>query len=458
MKFEPHPYQRRAIDWVLSHPRCGLFMEMGLGKSVCTLTAIQELKDDLMVGRVLVIAPKKVAESTWSDEAAKWDHLDLTVSVVMGTPAQRREALRADADLYVTGRDSVVWLEGLKAGKERPAFDMVVIDELTSFKSSGSQRFKAMKRLLPSVVRVVGLTGTPAPNGMLDLWAQIYCLDGGERLGRFVTKYREKYFNSIIHNNIPIKTWPKPGAAEEITAKIADICFSMKAADYLDLPPVTFTDVAVRLDNTVAEGYRRFERDRVAVFRQATTDGVVTAQNAAALVNKLAQYANGCVYDEEGGEVEIHRAKLDMLMELVEKAASPVLCFYAYRHDLRRIMGAAPKGLRVRAYEGDADLKAWNAGKVDLLLAHPASTAYGLNMQSGGHVIVWFSTGWNLELYQQANARLHRQGQTVPVSVHNLVATGTVDERMCDALRGKTENQDSVVRRLAMQIAKDKRR
>ena len=335
---------------------------------------------------------------------------------------------------------------------------MVVIDELTSFKSSGSQRFKAMKRLLPSVVRVVGLTGTPAPNGMLDLWAQIYCLDGGERLGRFVTKYREKYFNSIIHNNIPIKTWPKPGAAEEITAKIADICFSMKAADYLDLPPVTFTDVAVRLDNTVAEGYRRFERDRVAVFRQATTDGVVTAQNAAALVNKLAQYANGCVYDEEGGEVEIHRAKLDMLMELVEKAASPVLCFYAYRHDLRRIMGAAPKGLRVRAYEGDADLKAWNAGKVDLLLAHPASTAYGLNMQSGGHVIVWFSTGWNLELYQQANARLHRQGQTVPVSVHNLVATGTVDERMCDALRGKTENQDSVVRRLAMQIAKDKRR
>lgn len=447
MRFDPHPYQRKAIGWVLDHPRCGLFMEMGLGKSVCTLTAVQRLVDDLTVGRVLVVAPKKVAESTWSDEAAKWDHIDLRVSVVAGTPAQRLRALSADADLYVMGRDSVVWLEKLK---ERPRFDMVVIDELTSFKSSRSQRFKSMRRLLRTVGRVVGLTGTPAPNGLLDLWGQICIIDGGQRLGPSVTRYRETYFDSVIHNNIPIRTWPKPGAEERITALITDICFTMKAADYLDLPPVTVRDVPVSIGAKVYEDYRRFERDRVAVFKAG---GTVTAQSAAALVNKLAQYACGCVYDEEGKETEIHPAKLDMLFELIEKAASPVLCFYAYRHDLRRIMERVPKGMRARAYTGPDDLRDWNDGHIDLLLAHPASTAYGLNMQRGGHVIVWFSTGWNLELYQQANARLHRQGQKLPVTVFNLVAAGTVDERMAAALLQKTGTQDSVVRRLAADIS-----
>lgn len=451
MRFDPHPYQRRAIAWVLSHPRCGLFMEMGLGKSVCTLTAIQSLMDDLLIGRVLVVAPKKVAESTWSDEAGKWDHLRMSVSVVAGTPAQRLKALEADADLYVLGRDSVVWLESLR---KRPRFDMAVIDELTSFKSPRSQRFKAMRKILKGVPRVVGLTGTPAPNGLLDLWAQIYCLDGGERLGPFVTRYRETYFNSVIHNNIPIRTWPKPGAEQAIAEKISDICFTMKAADYLELPPLQIHDMQVVLDRKTAAAYRLFERDRVAVFKAATDgSGTVTAESAAALVNKLAQYANGCVYDEEGREVEIHQAKTDMLFELIEKAASPVLCFYAYRHDLRRIMERVPKGMKARAYEGAQDLRDWNAGKIDLLLAHPASTAYGLNMQSGGHVIIWFSTGWNLELYQQANARLHRQGQRLPVTVYNLVASGTVDERMSAALAGKTESQDSVVRRLAADLA-----
>lgn len=451
-EFRPHPYQRRAIAWVRDHRQCGLFMEMGLGKSVCTLTAIQDLRDDLEVSRVLVVAPKKVAESTWSDEASKWRHLSLTVSVVAGTPAQRLKALEADADIYVLGRDSVVWLEGLK---KRRRFDMIVIDELTSFKSSGSQRFKAMKRLRKEAVRIVGLTGTPAPNGLLDLWAQIYCLDGGQRLGPFVTRYRERWFNSVIHNNIPIKSWPKPGAEEEITRLISDICFTMKASDYLELPPMRVTDVAVRIGAKAYEAYRRFERDRVALFKSETSAGTVTAESAAALVNKLAQYANGCVYDEDGAEREIHAAKIEMLTELVEKAGSPVLCFYAYRHDLRRIMERMPKSLKVRAYGSADDLRDWNEGKIDLLLAHPASTAYGLNMQRGGHVIVWFSTGWNLELYQQANARLHRQGQRVPVSVFNLVAEGTVDTRMAEALRGKTENQDSVVRRLAVGIAKD---
>ena len=457
-RFEPHDYQRRAIGWVLDHPRCGLFMEMGLGKTICTLTAVQTLVDRMEVGAVLVIAPKKVAESTWSDEAASWAHLDLRVSVVTGTPAQRLAALREEADVYVLGRDSVVWLQSLKAS-QRPRFDMVVLDELTSFKSPKSQRFKALRKMLPTVSRVVGLTGTPTPNGLIDLWAQIYCLDQGQRLGPFVTRYRETYFKCIEKNNIPIKVWPKEGAEEAITAKISDICFSMKAADYLELPGVEHHDVKVSIGAKAYEGYCRFVKERVALLRATSAKAeaqdqvaTVTAASAAALVNKLAQYANGCVYDEEGGEVEIHPAKLEMLMELVERAASPALCFYAYKHDLRRIMERAPKGLRVRAYAGPDDLRDWNDGKIDLLLAHPASTAYGLNMQRGGHVIVWFTTGWNMELYKQANARLYRQGQRSRVDIYRLIASGTVDERMAAALDGKERTQESVVRRLAMEL------
>ena len=457
-RFEPHDYQRRAIGWVLDHPRCGLFMEMGLGKTICTLTAVQTLVDRMEVGAVLVIAPKKVAESTWSDEAASWAHLDLRVSVVTGTPAQRLAALREEADVYVLGRDSVVWLQSLKAS-QRPRFDMVVLDELTSFKSPKSQRFKALRKMLPTVSRVVGLTGTPTPNGLIDLWAQIYCLDQGQRLGPFVTRYRETYFHCLEKNNIPIKVWPKEGAEEAITAKISDICFSMKAADYLELPGVEHHDVKVSIGAKAYEGYCRFVKERVALLRATSAKAeaqdqvaTVTAASAAALVNKLAQYANGCVYDEEGGEVEIHPAKLEMLMELVERAASPVLCFYAYKHDLRRIMERAPKGLRVRAYAGPDDLRDWNDLKIDLLLAHPASTAYGLNMQRGGHVIVWFSTGWNMELYKQANARLYRQGQRSRVDIYRLIASGTVDERMAAALDGKERTQESVVRRLAMEL------
>lgn len=462
-RFEPHGYQRRAIEWVLTHPRCGLFMEMGLGKTICTLTAVQTLVDRLEIGAVLVIAPKKVAESTWSDEAASWAHLELRVSVVTGTPAQRLAALREEADVYVLGRDSVVWLQSLKAG-QRPRFDMVVLDELTSFKSPRAQRFKALRKMLPTVSRVVGLTGTPTPNGLIDLWAQIYCLDQGERLGPFVTRYRETYFHCIEKNNIPIKVWPREGAEEAITAKISDICFTMKAADYLELPGVEYHDVKVSIGAKAYEGYCRFEKERVALLRATSAKAeaqdqvaTVTAASAAALVNKLAQYANGCVYDEEGGEVEIHTAKIEMLMELVERAASPVLCFYAYKHDLRRIMEHASKNLRTRAYAGPDDLRDWNDGEIDLLLAHPASTAYGLNMQRGGHVIVWFSTGWNMELYKQANARLHRQGQQSRVDIYRLIAPGTVDERMAAALAGKESTQDSVVKRLAMEIMTSKK-
>lgn len=450
-RFNPHPYQRAAIEWIMTHPQCGLFMQMGLGKSVCTLTAIQRMVDDMWIGRVLVVAPKKVAESTWSDEVAKWDHLDLRVSVVAGTPAQRLRALATPAEVYVMGRDSVVWLQQLDKSK-RHRFDMIVLDELTSFKNSGSQRFKAMKKLRNEAVRIVGLTGTPAPNGLLDLWGQVYCLDGGERLGPFVTKYRTQYFNMIVKNNIPIKTWPKPGAEETIMEKIGDICFSLKAQDYLTMPDMILRDVAVTLPPALMARYRKFAKEYVDLLCPKGTQ--VTAVNAAALINKLAQFANGCVYDDKGTPVDIHDAKLEMLMDLVEQAGSPVLCFYQYKHDVSRIMAAVPRGLKVRQYTGPEDLHDWNEGKIDLLLAHPASTAYGLNMQRGGHVIIWFGTGWNLEYYQQANARLHRQGQKCPVTVVNLITKDTVDERMLGALHGKADVQDNVVRRLAMDVVR----
>lgn len=450
-RFNPHPYQRAAIRWILEHPYCGLFMEMGLGKSVCTLTAIQQMVDDMWIGRVLVVAPKKVAESTWSDEVAKWGHLDLRVSVVMGTPAQRLAALAVPAHLYVISRDSVVWLQQLDKSK-RHNFDMIVLDELTSFKNPSSQRFKAMKKLRREASRVVGLTGTPAPNSLLDLWGQVYCLDGGERLGPFVTKYRTQYFDMVVKNNIPIKVWPKRGSEEAIMEKIEDICFSLKAADYLTLPDIIYRDVSVSMPESLMVRYRKFARDYVDKF--CPSGKQITAANAASLINKLAQFANGCVYDDEGNATEIHKAKLDMLLDLVEQAHSPVLCFYQYKHDVSRIMAAVPKGTKLRQYNGPEDLQDWNAGEIDLLLAHPASTAYGLNMQQGGHVIIWFGTGWNLEYYQQANARLHRQGQKCPVTVVNLVTRGTVDERMLGALHGKADVQDNVVRKLAMDVVK----
>lgn len=449
MKFCPHDYQKRAGEWILDHPRSLLFLGMGMGKSVITLTAIERLRCYGEAERVLVIAPKTVAESTWSDEAGKWDHLDLRVSLIAGTPAQRRRALAADADVYVTGRDTTAWLVE-EAGKT-PPFDMLVIDELTSFKNPRSVRFKALRRWLPHIPRIVGLTGTPAPNGLLDLWGQVYCVDGGERLGRFVTHYRARWFDTFERNNIPIRVTPRPGAMEEIMDRLSDIALSMRSEDWLDLPPALIEDVSVRLPAGDMERYRRFERDSV---MEAMAGGdTITAANAAALVNKLSQYSDGALYDDTGTVREIHSAKLDALEEIMESAGGPVLCFYQFRHDRDRIEARFPK-LRVRRYEGASDLRDWNAGRIDLLLAHPASTAYGLNMQQGGSVIVWFSTGWNLELYEQANARLHRQGQRERVRIFNLIGQGTVDERMLQALRGKTATQAAVLSRLAADLGR----
>lgn len=436
------------------HPRCLLFLDMGLGKSVITLTAVARMLVYGELGRVLVIAPKKVAESTWSTEAMKWEHLGwLRVSVVTGKPEQRLAALEADADVWVIGRDSVVWLE--KEMKGRIPFDMIVLDELTSFKNPKSLRFKALRRLTPSASRIVGLTGTPTPNGLKDLWAQVCCIDGGERLGRFVTHYRRRWFNCIEHNNIIIKMSPKPGAEDEIRGLISDIALTMRAVDYLELPAMVEVDVPVMLPEMKLKAYRKFEKERVAELMEEAGGNIreVSGASAAAMTGKLSQWANGAIYTDEGGVVRLHDEKLDALDEILEADESPVLCFYQFQHDADRIMRRFA-ALKPRRYNGNEDLDSWNRGEVRLLLAHPASTAFGLNMQSGGHRIVWFSTGWNLELYQQANARLHRQGQQRPVTVHRLIAKGTVDERMVEALGNKGENQTRLLLRLANLISR----
>lgn len=456
MKFRPYEYQQTAIKWIINNPRCGLFLDMGLGKTVSTLTAIQQLMDDCEVSRTLVVAPKKVAETTWTTEAQKWDHLkSLKVAKVMGTEKQRKLALAEKADVYVIGRDSFVWLVGIFGGML--PFDVLVIDELTSFKSSKSNRFKAMRMATPTAKRVIGLTGTPAPNGLIDLWAQMYCIDMGERLGRSVTKYRETYFETHKWNNIIVRCNVKKGYDEVIRKKIADICLSMQAKDYLQLPDLINHTIKVQLSSTTMQAYTKFEREKVLQFQdehQGETANVL-AQSAAGLMNKLSQFANGAIYDDERNVHNVHDEKLDRLAEIVEAAnGSSVLVFYQYKHDAARIAEKFNKTYRVKVYTDEKQLIEWNAGQVDILLAHPASTAFGLNMQDGGHYIVWFGTGWNLELYQQANARLHRQGQQYPVQVYNLVCSGTVDERAEAALENKKGVQQGLLDSLNYLIRK----
>ena len=455
MKFRPYEYQQTAIKWIIDNPRCGLFLDMGLGKTVSTLTAIQQLMDDCEISRTLVVAPKKVAETTWTTEAQKWDHLkSLKVAKVMGTEKQRKLALAEKADVYVIGRDSFVWLVGIFGGML--PFDVLVIDELTSFKSSKSNRFKAMRMATPTAKRVIGLTGTPAPNGLIDLWAQMYCIDMGERLGRSVTKYRETYFETHKWNNIIVRCNVKKGYDEVICKKIADICLSMQAKDYLQLPDLINHTIKVQLSTATMQAYTKFEREKVLQFQdehQGETANVL-AQSAAGLMNKLSQFANGAIYDEDRNVHNVHDEKLDRLAEIIEAAnGNSVLVFYQYKHDAARIAEKF-KGYRVKVYTDEKQLIEWNAGQVDILLAHPASTAFGLNMQDGGHYIVWFGTGWNLELYQQANARLHRQGQQYPVQVYNLVCSGTVDERAVTALENKKGVQQGLLDSLNYLIRK----
>lgn len=403
-----------------------------------TLTAVKELIEDFAVSRVLVIAPKRVAEDTWTREHEKWDHLSgLTVSRVLGTPQQRVRALSRKADVYVISRDLVQWIVQ-RYGKLWP-FDMVVVDELSSFKNPQAKRFRALRQVLPYIERVVGLTGTPSPNGLMDLWAEVYLLDRGERLGRTLGWYREKWFKPAVQNGYVVYKWAAlKGAADEIRERISDICVSMSAADYLELPDRIDREVPVRLSEPEMAQYRKMEQEQLLQVQDET----VVALNAAAVMSKLMQLANGRAYTDEHGVVRIHDAKAEALAEIVDVSDSPVLVFYSFKHDLDAIREKIPEA---KVLEGPETIAAWNRGEIPVLLAHPASVGYGLNLQDGGHVIVWYGLTWSLELYQQANARLHRQGQTRPVIVHHLIAEGTVDEQVMKALRTKDTSQAALL-------------
>lgn len=445
MKFIPHDYQEVAIDWAREKPYAGLFLDMGLGKTVVTLTVIEELLYDFLEHqKVLVIAPKKVAEDTWSREIAKWQHTrHLRISKVLGTPAQRRAALKKSADVYTINRENVVWL--VEYLGEKWDFDMVVVDELSSFKSHRSKRFRALRKVRPKIKRLIGLTGTPKPNGYMDLWSQIYLLDRGERLGKTITQFRREFFDASY------RPWGqeyklKPGAAERINTKIADICISMKAKDHLNLKEPLVIDVPVQLTDKEREIYRTMERESIIEI----ADDVVVGGTAATVSNKLLQLANGAVYDENRNVIHVHDQKLDKLEELLEEAdGRNVLLLYSYKHDRNRILERV-KG--VRELEGSQDIADWNAGKIPVLLAHPGSCGHGLNIQDGGNIIIWFGLPWSLELYLQANARLDRQGQTHQVIIYRLITEGTYDEDVAAALERKDSSQEEFLASLKARI------
>lgn len=440
MKFVPHEYQKRAIDKVVDRTHVGLFLDMGLGKTVITLTAINRLMyEEFEVSRVLVIAPKRVAEDTWTREHAKWDHLQhLKVSRILGTASQRMNALKADKDVYVIGRDNVVWL--IEALAPNWPFDMVVIDELSSFKNPQAKRFRALRKVMPRVSRVVGLTGTPSPNGLMDLWAELYLLDRGERLERTLGAYREKYFKPGARSGYVVFKWlPVKGAEKKIRDRISDICVSMSAADYLTLPERIDNVIPVSLSKKELATYKKMEEEQLL---ELGDDDMIVALNAAAVMTKLLQIANGSVYTASGAVERIHDAKLEALEEIIDTTDSPVLVFYSFRHDLGAILGAIEGA---RTLEGPQDIADWNDGKIRVLLAHPAGVGYGLNLQDGGHTIVWYGLTWSLELYQQANARLYRQGQEKPVIIHHLITEGTVDEQVMRALQAKDTSQAALL-------------
>lgn len=456
MRFIPHKYQKMAIEKILTTPRCGLFLDMGLGKTVITLTAVEELiYNSFEISKVLVIAPLRVAEDTWTRECDKWEHLKcLRVSKILGTPRQRRLALAQDADIYVVNRENVVWLTNeLSSIGNGWMFDMVVIDELSSFKSSKAQRFRALRKYITRSKRVVGLTGTPAPNGLIDLWSQVYLLDSGERLGKTVTGYRERYFTPNQRNQTTIFNYKlKENAEQSIMSKISDICISMKAEDWLDMPERMDRVVSVKMSPKQLADYEQFEKDCYMQF----AEGEVTAATAATLTNKLLQYSNGAMYMSNGEYAITNEQKLDALAEILDTSnGQPVLCFYSFRHDLERIMN---KFNFARKLESSADIEDWNNGKIPLLLAHPAGAGHGLNLQAGGNIIVWYGLTWSLELYQQANARLYRQGQQNTVVIHHLITENTCDERVYESLQGKANVQEDLLKFLKAKYGKESKR
>lgn len=445
MKYKPHDYQDYATDFVLSHTVSGLILDMGLGKSVITLTALWDLiLDSFDVGKVLVIAPKRVAEDTWPKELAKWDHLKgLTYSLVLGSEKQRREALKKRAFIYIINRENVTWL----VSNYRWDFDTLVIDELSSFKSAKAQRFKALKRVRPLVKRVIGLTGTPAPNSLIDLWPEIFLLDMGQRLGRFIGGFRDRFFLPDKRNREIIYSYkPREGAEEAIYRLISDICISMKATDHLQMPELISSRVDVRMTDAEKSLYDKFKQDMVLKLPEGELDAV----NAAALSGKLLQMANGAVYGDERKVLTIHDRKLDALEDIIEAAnGKPLLVAYWFNHDRDRIMARFPGA---RLINTSADIDAWCAGEIPVALIHPASAGHGLNLQDGGSTIVWFGLTWSLELYQQLNARLWRQGQKDTVVLLHIITTGTHDEDVLRALERKDMGQSALIEAVKARI------
>ena len=457
MKFVPHSYQRYAIERILQDNSLGLFLDMGLGKTVITLTAINDLKfNRWAVSRCLVVAPKKVAEATWSHEAEKWDHLrHLKIIPVLGSLKKRVQALHTPGDIWVINRENVPWL--VEYFRNNWPFDMVVLDESSSFKNPQSKRFKAMKLVMSRIARLVLLTGTPAPNGLEDLWAQIYLLDAGERLGRTISSYREAFFTQdYARPGQMYRTYtPQQDAESRIRAAISDICVSMKSEDYLELPDYIESTVPVALDAKAKRAYDKLEKE---MLLEVDTQ-LVTAQSAAVLNGKLLQLCSGAVYDSTGEVVDIHDCKLEAFLETIEQLnGEHALVFYWFKHEADRLTKALAKTDKVvRVYQGPEDEKAWNAGEVDILLAHPVSCGYGLNLQAGGHHAIWFGyPNWALEIYQQANKRLHRQGQKHPVICHHLVVQGGMDEDVIAALHDKGDTQESLMQALKARIERAK--
>lgn len=439
-----HEYQKYGVDFIINKPISALMLECGLGKTITTLTAVSDLMYDYFeISKALIIAPLRVALTVWKQECDKWEQLKyLRCSIAVGSVSERQKAMQSDADVYIINRENVEWLV-----KNYPFdFDMVVIDELSSFKSHQSKRFRALRKVRPKVGRIVGLTGTPVPNGLMDLWAEINLLDMGERLGRYITRYRDEYFKPDKRNGAIVYSYkPLPDAEERIYEKISDICVSMKATDYLEMPERVDNIVEVGMNDKETAMYKRLEKEMLLPF----ADGDIDAVNAASLSNKLLQLANGAVYDENGKVRKIHSRKLDELEDLIEAAnGKPVLVYYSYKHDRDRIS----ERFNAREIKDDKDISEWNAGKIQLAIAHPASCGHGLNLQSGGSTIVWFGLTWSLELYQQANARLYRQGQKNTVVIHHIITKGTVDEKVMTALKNKDIGQASLMEAIKARI------
>ena len=446
MRYVAHNYQNYAKDFILAHKVSALFLDCGLGKTITTLTAINELMyDSFEISKVLIIAPLRVAQSTWKDEIEKWDHLNLLrYSIVVGDEKERLKALKQNSDIYIINRENVDWLV-TKSGIDFN-FDMLVIDELSSFKSHTSKRFKSLLKIRPYFERVVGLTGTPSSNGLMDLWAEFRVLDLGERLGRYITHYRNEYFLPDKRNGAVIFSYkPQPNAEERIYRRLADMTISMKSTEYLKMPELILNELEINLDEEDQMKYKKFKKEMVMTIQEKEIDAI----NAASLSNKLIQLANGSIYDEDKKFYEVHNKKLDKLEEIIESAnGKPVLVAYWFKADKERI----EKRFKVREIKTADDIKQWNMGMIGLALIHPASAGHGLNLQSGGFTLVWFSLTWSLELYQQTNARLYRQGQKDTVVIHHLITKNTIDEDIMKSLKRKDKTQEALMRAVKARI------